>query len=40
VQFAKVKGHAGDPMNELVDRLALEAATTGHGSSGRRAQVG
>ncbi len=26
VQFRWVKGHGGDPMNELVDRLAVEAA--------------
>jgi ribonuclease HI len=39
VLFDKVKGHAGDPMNELVDRLAVDAATTGRGSSGGRAQV-
>lgn len=28
VTFRWVKGHAGDPMNDLVDRLAVEAATT------------
>lgn len=28
VEFKWVKGHAGDPMNDLVDRLAVEAATT------------
>ncbi len=27
VTFRWVKGHAGDPMNDLVDRLAVEAAT-------------
>jgi ribonuclease HI len=27
VEFRWVKGHAGDPMNDLVDRLAVEAAT-------------
>ncbi|HSH22628.1 MAG TPA: RNase H family protein [Acidimicrobiales bacterium] len=34
VAFRWVKGHAGDPMNELVDRLAVEAATTQQGRSG------
>ena len=28
VHFRWVKGHSGDPMNDLVDRLAVEAATT------------
>lgn len=28
VTFRWVKGHAGDPMNDLVDRLAVEAAKT------------
>jgi ribonuclease HI len=28
VRFRWVKGHAGDPMNELADRLANEAAAT------------
>jgi len=28
VRFRWVKGHSGDPMNDLVDRLAVEAATT------------
>lgn len=27
VTFSWVKGHAGDPMNELVDRLAVEASS-------------
>ena len=27
VTFRWVKGHSGDPMNDLVDRLAVEAAT-------------
>src|SRR3546814_8399464 len=26
VTFSWVKGHSGDPMNDLVDRLAVEAA--------------
>jgi ribonuclease HI len=34
VKFRKVQGHSGDPMNDLVDRLAVEAATTGEGRSG------
>jgi ribonuclease HI len=28
LRFRWVKGHAGDPMNDLVDRLAVEAAAT------------
>lgn len=28
IAFRWVKGHAGDPMNELVDRLAVEAGRT------------
>ncbi|MEQ1787348.1 MAG: SLOG family protein [Acidimicrobiales bacterium] len=34
VTFRWVKGHAGDPMNDLVDRLAVEAATTQEGRTG------
>lgn len=34
VTFSWVKGHAGDPMNDLVDRLAVEAATTQAGRTG------
>ena len=34
VTFRWVKGHTGDPMNDLVDRLAVEAAATQHGRSG------
>jgi ribonuclease HI/uncharacterized phage-like protein YoqJ len=34
VSFRWVKGHSGDVMNDLVDRLAVEAATTGRGRSG------
>jgi ribonuclease HI len=33
VAFRWVKGHSGDPWNERVDSLALEAATTGRGRS-------
>jgi len=36
VRFAWVKGHSGDPMNDRVDMLALEAATTQTSSSGDR----
>jgi ribonuclease HI len=35
VAFEWVKGHAGNPMNELVDRLATEAAASGQGVSRR-----
>ena len=34
VAFRWVKGHSGDPMNDLVDRLAVEAAGTQRGRSG------
>jgi uncharacterized phage-like protein YoqJ len=34
VVFRWVKGHSDDPMNDLVDRLAVEAATTQQGRSG------
>lgn len=34
VTFRWVKGHSDDPMNDLVDRLAVEAATTQQGRSG------
>jgi uncharacterized phage-like protein YoqJ len=34
VVFKWVKGHSDDPMNDLVDRLAVEAATTQRGRSG------
>ncbi len=34
VTFQWVKGHAGDPMNDLVDRLAVEACLTQAGRSG------
>ncbi|HEX4864664.1 MAG TPA: hypothetical protein VFV02_11360, partial [Acidimicrobiales bacterium] len=32
--FRWVKGHGGDPYNDLVDRLAVEAALTQQGRSG------
>lgn len=34
ISFRWVKGHAGDPYNDLVDRLAVEAAATQTGRSG------
>jgi hypothetical protein len=34
VTFSWVKGHSGDPMNDLVDRLAVEAAMTQEGRTG------
>lgn len=34
VTFRWVKGHSGDEMNDLVDRLAVEAATTQRGREG------
>ena len=34
VTFCWVKGHSGDPMNDLVDRLAVEAAVTQEGRQG------
>jgi ribonuclease HI len=34
VTFRWVKGHSGDPMNDIVDRLAVEAAATQRGRSG------
>jgi uncharacterized phage-like protein YoqJ len=34
VTFEWVKGHSDDPMNDLVDRLAVEAAATQQGRSG------
>lgn len=34
VDFQWIKGHSGDPMNDLVDALAVEAATTQTGRSG------
>jgi uncharacterized phage-like protein YoqJ len=34
VTFRWVKGHSGDPMNDVVDRLAVEAAITQQGRAG------
>ena len=36
VSFSWVKGHSGDPWNDVVDELATMAADRGHGSSGDR----
>jgi ribonuclease HI len=36
LRFRWVKGHGGDPMNDLVDRLAVAAATT---QTGRRGEA-
>ena len=36
VTFMWVKGHGSDPMNDVVDRLAVEAALTQQGRSGDR----
>jgi ribonuclease HI len=36
VRFAWVKGHSGDPMNEIVDGLATAAAAAQSGTSGTR----
>lgn len=42
LRFRWVKGHATDPMNDLVDRLAVAAARTQHAATGERppAEVG
>jgi len=34
IQFRWVKGHGSDPFNDLVDRLAVAAATTQQGGEG------
>lgn len=34
ITFAWVKGHSGDPMNDLVDRLAVNASQRGVGAQG------
>jgi ribonuclease HI len=34
VSFRWVKGHSGDPMNDMVDRLAVEACVTQEGRTG------
>ena len=40
VRWQWVKGHSGDKYNDEVDLLAVEAATTGLGTSGRHAGSG
>ena len=40
VTFRWVKGHGSDPMNDLVDRLAVEAAGTQTGRAGRSSPTG
>lgn len=40
VGFRWVKGHSGDVMNDLVDRLAVEAASTQQGRSGEGRPAG
>jgi ribonuclease HI len=39
IRFAKVKAHSGDPNNDIVDRLATEAARTQTGRSGAQPPV-
>jgi ribonuclease HI len=39
-RFRWVKGHGDDPMNDLVDRLAVEAAATQSGRSGVGEPIG
>ncbi len=39
VRFGKVKGHSGDPMNDWVDALAVDAATAQRGTSGERSRT-
>ena len=40
IRFRWVKGHGDDPMNDLVDRLAVAAATTQHGRQGDGSPAG
>ena len=40
VTFRWVRGHSGDPMNELVDRLAVQASETQRPVSGTGADAG
>ena len=40
VRFRWVKGHSEDPYNDLVDRLAVEAATTQQGRQGEGSPAG
>jgi ribonuclease HI len=39
VRFQWVKGHSGDPMNDVVDRLAVEACRSQIGASGTSVEV-
>jgi ribonuclease HI len=39
IAFRWVKGHGGDPFNDLVDRLAVEASLTQQPASGDRPLV-
>lgn len=38
VSFRWVKGHSGHPMNDLVDRLAVEAGQAQRGAAGEQAE--
>jgi ribonuclease HI len=40
ITFRWVKGHSGDPMNELVDQLAREALRTQQGRQGVASKLG
>jgi ribonuclease HI len=40
ITFRWVKGHSGDPMNELVDQLAREAVRTQQGRQGVAPELG
>jgi ribonuclease HI len=40
ITFRWVKGHSGDPMNELVDQLAVEALRTQQGRQGVTPEFG
>ena len=40
ITFRWVKGHSGDPMNELVDQLAAEAGRTQQGRQGVTPELG
>jgi ribonuclease HI len=40
IRFRWVKGHSGDPMNELVDQLAVQACRTQQGQQGNVSNLG